>query len=309
MPDLTLFTAPKPFSNPHIATIQRNAIRSWQQMGSGVEVLLLGDEEGLAENAKELGVKHIAEIKRNTSGTPLISSLFETARNHNNSALLAYVNADILLFPGFLTSALKTLERNAKFLLVGQRYDLEVTRELDFSAGWEERLKAECQANGSLHKPSGSDYFVYPRACFTSIPDFAIGRAGWDNWMIYFARREGWKTIDATDEIHIIHQNHDYSHLPGGQAHYHLPETDENVRLAGGRRTIFTLPDADWCYRKGKIERVKLTGSKLRREIEIFPLIKLKSLFLGEVSHYVFHPRKAWAALRARFAPKKSGQR
>jgi len=309
LPDLTLFTAPKPFTNPHIATIQRNAIRSWQQMGSGVEVLLLGDEAGMAETAKELGVRHLPELTRNASGTPLISSLFETARTQNASPLLAYVNADILLFPGFLSSALKTLARTPKFLLVGQRYDLEVTRELDFSTGWEESLKAECQTKGSLHKPSGSDYFIYPRQCFTHIPDFAIGRAGWDNWMIYFARRQGWKTIDATDEIQIIHQNHDYSHLPGGQAHYHLPETDENVRLAGGRRTIFTLPDADWRYRNGQLERVKLSGSKLKREIEIFPLIKLRSLFLGEVSYYLFHPRKAWAALRARFAPKKSGQR
>ncbi len=308
MPDLTLFTAPKPFSNPHIATIQRNAIRSWQQMGRGVEVLLLGDEAGMAETAKELGVRHLPEIKRNASGTPLISALFETARAQNASSLLAYVNADILLFPGFLSSALKTLARTPKFLLVGQRYDLEVTRELDFSTGWEESLKAECQTKGSLHKPSGSDYFIYPRQCFTHIPDFAIGRAGWDNWMIYFARRQGWKTIDATDEIQIIHQNHDYSHLPGGQAHYHLPETDENVRLAGGRRTIFTLPDADWRYRNGQLERVKLSGSKLKREIEIFPLIKLRSLFLGEVSYYLFHPRKAWAAFRARLTRKNRRQ-
>ncbi len=32
-PALTLFTAPKPFTNPHIALIQRNAFRSWQALG------------------------------------------------------------------------------------------------------------------------------------------------------------------------------------------------------------------------------------------------------------------------------------
>ena len=99
MPNLTLFTAPKSFTNPHIAMIQRNAIRSWQQLGSEVEVLLLGDEEGMAEEAQKLGVSQIKEVKRNSSGTPLISSLFETARRRNSSPLLAYVNTDILLFP------------------------------------------------------------------------------------------------------------------------------------------------------------------------------------------------------------------
>jgi hypothetical protein len=306
MTQLTLFTAPKPFTNPHIALIQRNAIRSWLQLGSDVEVLLLGDEEGMAEEAEKLGVRQIKEIRRNASGTPLISSLFDTARAQNDSPLLAYVNADILLFPEFLPAAQNALAQTAHFLMVGQRWDLEITRELDFSAGWQAGLKQECAEKGSLHKPVGSDYFVYPRSCFLSIPDFAIGRAGWDNWMIYYSRLKGWKTIDASAEIQIIHQNHDYSHLPGGQAHYHLPETHENIRLAGGRRTIFTLPDANFIYAEGQITHVKWNGSRLLREMEIFPIITLKSTFLAEIMHLIMHPRKAWAAIRARFTRKNS---
>jgi hypothetical protein len=306
MTQLTLFTAPKPFTNPHIAQIQRNAIRSWLQLGIEVEVLLLGDEEGMAEEATKLGVRQIKEIKRNPSGTPLISSLFESARVQNDSPLLAYVNADILLFADFLTTAQKTLTLASHFLLVGQRWDLEVTRELDFSAGWQERLKQECSEKGSLHKPTGSDYFIYPRQCFQTIPDFAIGRAGWDNWMIYQSRLQNWKTIDASAEIQIIHQNHDYSHLPGGQAHYHLPETDENIRLAGGRRTIFTLPDANFVLSNGFLKHKKWSGSHLLREIEIFPLITLKSVYLAEIMHLITHPRKLWAAIRTRFASKKT---
>ena len=52
----------------------------------------------------------------------------------------------------------------------------------------------------------------------------------------------------------IIHQNHDYSHLPGGQPHYNHPETDENIRLAGGRpMTRFTVLDTDKRLENGKI--------------------------------------------------------
>ena len=59
MPLLTLFSAPKPFTDPHIATIQRNAIKSWTLLPDA-EVILLGEETGLAETANEMGVKHLS---------------------------------------------------------------------------------------------------------------------------------------------------------------------------------------------------------------------------------------------------------
>ena len=40
---ITIFSGPKPFTLPHIATIQRNAIRSWLALGAEVDVLLLAD--------------------------------------------------------------------------------------------------------------------------------------------------------------------------------------------------------------------------------------------------------------------------
>ncbi|MEA5078567.1 MAG: hypothetical protein VB013_08355, partial [Anaerolineaceae bacterium] len=118
-PILTLFTCPKPFTNSHIAIIQRNALQSWKNLGDGVEIVLLGEEEGLAEVSKELGMVHLPEIKRNDQNTPLVSSLFEEARKLNQSPLLAYVNADILLFPDFVESAQKLLAQTNKFLMVG----------------------------------------------------------------------------------------------------------------------------------------------------------------------------------------------
>jgi hypothetical protein len=300
---LTLFTSPKPFANPHIAVIQRNAIHSWLGLGSEVEILVLGDEEGLAENARDLGVKHIKEIQRNSSGTPLISSLFKTARDESDTPLMAYVNTDILLFFSFFETAKNVLEQFQKFLLIGQRWDLDVRTELDYSANWQDRLKEDCSKRGRLHPPMGSDYFIFPRTCFEHIPDFAIGRAGWDNWMIYESRRQGWRTIDATQQIQIIHQDHDYSHLPGGQAHYRLPETGENVRLAGGKRTIFTLPDSNYYLIANVVKHKPMTWKRLIREMEIFPLIRSKSYFLAETIFYLIHPKQLYSKLRKLFVP------
>lgn len=298
MPELTIFTAPKPFTNPHIALIQRNAIRSWLSLGSQVEVILIGEEEGLAEVAAEYGIKHLPQVERNASGTPLVSSMFDLARRNSSSPLLACVNADILLMPDVLQGALDVAKQARQFLIVGQRWDLEVREPLEFAPGWPERLRERARAQGKLHRASGSDYFIFPRDCFTEMPAFAIGRAGWDNWMIYAGRCHAWPVVDATPSIMIIHQSHDYSHLPGGQPHYHLPETFENVRLAGGKRAIFELRDVNRRLVNGQLRPVPLSWDRFWREVEIFPLVHLHSYTLGQFFYAIFHPMKAYGEYR-----------
>jgi hypothetical protein len=293
MPLLTIFSAPKPFSDPHIALIQRNAIHSWLGLGSDVEVILVGEEAGLAEAAQESGARHLPGVLRNDQGTPLVSSMFELARRNSDSPLLACVNADILLRTDFLRAAQAVSTLASNFLMVGQRWDLEVSSLLDFAPDWEARLLKMAKEQGSLHPRMGSDYFIFPRGCFNDIPDFAIGRAGWDNWMIFQARWEHWLTIDATESVDIIHQNHDYSHLPGGQIHYRLPESEQNYRLAGGRfAKRFTLLDANRRLVDGKLVKFPFSRERLQRGFEIFPLVGLHSIHLGRLFFRLFSARK-----------------
>ena len=63
MPLLSIFSAPKAFTDPHINIIQRNAIQSWLHLGPEVEVFLVGDEPGMAEAAAELGVMQLTEVQ------------------------------------------------------------------------------------------------------------------------------------------------------------------------------------------------------------------------------------------------------
>jgi hypothetical protein len=299
-PLITVFTAPKPFTNPHISLIQSNAIQSWLHLGDEVNAIMIGDEPGLAEFAQKASILHLPHVARNSSGTPLVSSIFSIARQISVSPLLAYVNADILLTPQFVTIASQVFCELQEFLLIGQRYDLSVQQPLEFNPDWDSRLLAETQNRGHLHPAAGSDYFIFPRSCFTDLPDFAIGRAGWDNWMIYHARLQHLPVIDATSAITVIHQDHDYSHLPNGQPHYHLPESVENLHIAGGQRTVFTLNDANFRINNGRIQRTRLNPGKLAREIEIFPLVQLHSMTIADIFFIIFHPLKGWRELRGR---------
>ena len=294
-PFLTLFTAPKPFNDPFISMIQHNALRSWQALGEEVAVVLIGDEEGIGEAANQYGFTHRPDVKTNQLGTPLISSIFDIGRQANQSPFLAYVNADIILFPEILSVTHQVAQQSERFLMIGQRWDLDVGEQLYFEEDWVQMLKATMRENGKLHARAGSDYFIFPRACFEEIPDFTVGRAGWDNWMIFQARRQGWQTIDCSADLVIIHQNHDYRHLPGGQRHYRLPETGENIRLAGGRRTIFTLDDASCRLVNGKLEEMPQTSTRKLREWQNRPLIKRGCYFCTQMRFVLLHPKKAYA--------------
>jgi len=103
---------------------------------------------------------------------------------------------------------------------------------------------------------------------YQGIPPFAIGRAGWDNWMIYHGMREPWPVIDLTPSLQVVHQNHDYGHLPNGNAHYDLEESYQNVALSGGMVTLYDLLDVPLEYSKGQIRRKKLSLQRLLRKME-----------------------------------------
>ncbi len=296
-PVLTLFTTPKPFRDEHIITIQRNALRSWKALGEEVEVMVIGDDEGVAENTRLLGVRHIPQVRSNDRGTPLISSMLDLARENSRSPFLAIVNTDILLFPDLLQALRNTTRAFERFVMIGQRWDMDVREELQEGsqafAGFKQRVALE----GKLHPPMGSDYFLFSRACYPSIPDFAIGRAGWDNWFIFKSRWERWALVDATQDVVIVHQNHDYRHLPGGQAHYRLPETDENVAEAGGYHTIFTMADAQYQLIDGNVGQKTWTLKRIARELEVLPLTWLHSHCLGKLFYYLLRPKKAYKSL------------
>ena len=297
-PLLTLFTAPKSFEDPHINTIQRNTLRNWRALGEEVAVVVIGDDPGIAEACGDYGVLHLPHVRTNAKGTPLISSIYALGRRANQSPFLAYANADILFLPDLVRAVHRLAETNGPFLAVGQRFDLDITDPVDFTGDWPDELGTLVAEKGRLHGQRGSDYFIYPRGCFEDIPEFAVGRAGWDNWMLYQARYQGWKLVDATPAITVIHQNHDYAHLPGGVKHFYQPETDVNVKLAGGRRSIFNATDSRYLLTASGLRRKPLGWKGFWREVEIFPLVRLHSRLLGALSFAVFHPVLAFKEIR-----------
>lgn len=299
---LTIFTIPKSFRGD-IAIIQRNAIQSWLRLRPACEIILFGDDEGTAEVASEFGIRHIPDVARNEYGTPLLNSLFEIARHSASHSLMAYVNADIILMSNFLKPVSQV--RLHRFLMIGQRWDIDVTELLDFNnPEWQSHLWSAVSDRGSLHPYTGVDYYVFPNGLWGKIPPFAIGRTAYDNWLIYKARLLGVPVIDATQVITSIHQNHErtYSSLglqsPHGENNLTMGvESKRNLELAGGYSNIFTLKDATHILTSQGLKRQKITMERLRRYRETLPVLSPR---IGPYVKILFSPRSVVGAIKQR---------
>jgi hypothetical protein len=222
----------------------------------------------MQEVAADLNVDHYLDVEKNELGTPLVSSIFNIARTYSEAKILVYVNADIILLPDLLQILDRIIDMKDDFLLVGQRWNLDQEEPLDFSGSWREELEKRVSTEGKLSSVTAMDYFIFPRDLFQEVPAFAIGRAGWDNWMIYHALQQDWAVIDLTPTYQIIHQNHDYRHLPDGKIHYDQEESNQNVKLGGGFQNAYDLLDVRLVYRESKIQKKTLDLARLLRILE-----------------------------------------
>lgn len=252
---LTIFSTPKPFRG-HIGVIQRNAIQSWKRIHPDVEIILFGDEEGAAEVSREFGLRHIPDAPKNEFGTKLLRGFFEPAQQMARHPILCYVNCDIMLLPSFATAIERVAARFERFLIVGQRWNVDILEPWDFdSPGWDQRLDRYVSDRGSLLDATGIDYFVFPRDLYRDMPPLIIGRIWWDHWLIWRARSLGTPVIDATQTVRAVHQNHDYSYHPAGaDGVWHDAQARQNYDLAGGKWHLYTVQDSTHRLTPAKLQ-------------------------------------------------------
>lgn len=219
---LTVFSTAKPFHG-HSNIIQRNALKSWTLLHPDVEVILFGNEEGAADICRDLSIRHEPTVRRNENGTKYLSYIFDRAHELSRHHILCYANCDIMFGRDFRAALELTCRTSPQFLMIGRRWDTDITEPWDFSfPDWDEQLQSMARRKGKQNGPSWTDYFCFSRNLFyQKMPPFLIGRNGWDPWLIWFARNRRVRLIDASQTIVAVHQNHDYAYLRTGTAAKH----------------------------------------------------------------------------------------
>ncbi|MFX0090186.1 MAG: hypothetical protein ACFFBD_00370 [Candidatus Hodarchaeota archaeon] len=270
---ITIFSSPKPFKNDHINNIQTNAIRSWTLLKPTPEIILFGKEKGIAEISNEFNICHIEDIRYNKFGTPYLDSIFSIAQELATNEIVCYINSDIILQQDFLEAVQIVRGLMDRFLIVGQRWDLDLAGELDFnSPNWAKTLTLKARRNGILHDSTAIDFFAFPSKNIGKFPPFFLGRRFWDHWFIWRVKSLNIPIIDITSVAVVIHQNHTHNHIAGG--FMYGPEALWNKKLGG-----------KWLYRYDIYQSsYELTAKGLRRKFHPLtePFLRILHLFYRE---------------------------
>ena len=242
----TIFTTAKPFRG-HFAVIQRNALQSWKRLHPEVEIIVFGHDEGSAEVCREFGLRHEPEVARTSSGAIRLDDMFARAQSLARHDLLCYVNCDIILQSDFCRALQQATEAHREFLMVGQRWDVDITNPIDFSTpNWQAEMRRRAQAANRQRDTGWIDYFAFTRGLYgPDLPPLAIGRVCWDVWLVWKALAQQKALVDASRVVVAIHQNHDYSHHPqGSRGVWGGEEPKRNYELSGGPKHFRRISDA-----------------------------------------------------------------
>lgn len=279
---IRIFSLPKPFTGDS-DRIQRNAVGSWKRLAevqdeASVSVLLFGDEAGIADAAQEMQVDHCPTLPRNEFGTPLLRSAFLRAQqadvgddaNIQDWDIVVYCNADVILEGDFIAAVTRlALDREIEsFVAIGRRFDVNLEAPLQF--GGAGRLAVQMSAMRATAVPASivcKEFFAFRPGTFDDIPEFAVGRGNWDNWMVASAKRKRVAVIDIGPVAKVWHQNHAYQHMAEAEASRYRcyvsgDEARENQRLAGGQNLITGSTPTHRLTEDGLV-RVPLSGLNL----------------------------------------------
>jgi len=220
-PQLTIFAAPREFIGD-FDRIQRNAIFSWTCLDPKPEVIVFGGGPTAATAAADLGVQFVGDLPCTASGAPLLDALFEQAQATAASDVIAYANPDVIFLQD-VADRLQELDRKfGLYIAVGAPRNAAFTHALHGrESDWMSELGPALATATQPASGSGADLFVFPKGSLDPIPHVAIGRLGWDNWLLWRCAINPLPSIDITDAATLVHQDHSGSTHRGSLAATH----------------------------------------------------------------------------------------
>ena len=220
VPIVTLFTTFKVAASRN--DMNMNTLRLWASLRPAVRSVLFyteGDDGSFLENARSLGWLTYPTPKLR-EGIPVLKDMFKYVIDHvtPKSAFIGYANSDVV-FTEDLNRTLSYISHinwyrmnGQGLLLIGQRYDvlIDTLKPIQGPIGIEQSnaLRAT-HKNGTIFL---IDYFITTSTGFPfdSLPDFVVGKPGYDNWIVSKSLEWQIRVIDCTKTIMALHQIRKY---------------------------------------------------------------------------------------------------
>eukprot|EP00181_Compsopogon_caeruleus_P002429 CAMPEP_0184684514 /NCGR_PEP_ID=MMETSP0312-20130426/15587_1 /TAXON_ID=31354 /ORGANISM="Compsopogon coeruleus, Strain SAG 36.94" /LENGTH=355 /DNA_ID=CAMNT_0027137753 /DNA_START=109 /DNA_END=1173 /DNA_ORIENTATION=- len=233
-PEIWIASALQPLTTEDIRNRQMRAMLSWARLGMRAHVLVITESEMDFQNMMEviestddvspsmyemIRVRSeefpLADGENNrTVRLPMINHILEELgkRARRSEIPMMYVNSDIVLFPA-LATVIRLVSKIAgyeKYVISGSRTEVKLNSSL-VNADPTAEIATDTYEKLLKTKNAGSwntDYFVFGRDTWQSVPDFVIGRPRFDNWLIANARGFKVRTL-----VPCMHVTHGYEHV------------------------------------------------------------------------------------------------
>ncbi len=195
-------------------TLHKDTLMNWASLAPSVLPVLFvmpNDSKYWTRRARELGWM-VENVTRADAGVPILKDMFNVTATKYPSPFIGFANADNL-FGKSLVDTLAGLSlthpdlvHNRISLIVGRRRMIKDTEIKDTSGEYVDSIALRLR----LYPSYAQDYFILGNGGkfhWNRVPDFIVGRLGYDNWLVVMAQRWNVTLIDGTKTIHNLHQD------------------------------------------------------------------------------------------------------
>ena len=205
-PLLTLFTSWNDETEKYL--VHNLTVRNWLSLRPFVIPVIFTNESEVGEECGRQGWDVFPVRVAAADGIPVLKYMYHDVMAAYNTTFYAYSNGDILFTENLidtLVSLINSLDLQKPALIIGKRTNVNNVTEVEGS-NWG-NLTSIAKSRGKLFTGYAEDYFITPRIYpWKDIAEVVIGRRAYDNWLVYYARKQKQTVIDVTQTLLAVHQ-------------------------------------------------------------------------------------------------------
>jgi len=216
--NISFITAFRKFKGNH-KMIQQSAMYSWKV--NGIKVYAPFNEVDTKQECDNWdnitlidGVKRGREVGFPTQ-SPIVPDLIAKALPAIDTVMVAYINSDIIITENFAEKMQQMFEKYGyDMYAVGSRSDIDLKECVSTPEAYKRVLGQEREP---YDDSTSSDIFIASkytwRKIISEMPDYILGRWGWDNYLHMTAEIYGLKKFNCSDSLPLLHCKHTFQHI------------------------------------------------------------------------------------------------
>lgn len=215
---ISFITAFKKFKGQY-DMIQHSALYSWN--ANDIRVVAPLNEVGLKEKCSGYsnlilieGVQRARELGFSNQ-CPIVKDLIAKSLPLLDTTIIAFINSDVIITENFVEKIQKIINKYGyDVYMVGSRRDIQLNYYVNTPETYK---KVQEEKREDYDNSTSSDIFITSKFLWRKIiydmPDFILGRYGWDNWLHMYAEINNLKKFNCSDALPILHCKHDHMHI------------------------------------------------------------------------------------------------